>query len=93
MKPFKLNSEGQHDLTTADLDEFDLATYDHEHAAAVYGANARSMSNELRKAWVRIEELEAALRVALGLYTNPDAETATGYEQYRMACAILERKP
>lgn len=38
----------------------------------------------------RVEELEAALRVALGLYTNPDAESETGYAQYRMCCDILD---
>lgn len=38
----------------------------------------------------RVEALEAALSVALGLYTNPDAESEVGYAQYRMACAVLE---
>lgn len=38
----------------------------------------------------RVEALEAALSVALGLYTNTEAESETGYAQYRMACDILE---
>jgi hypothetical protein len=62
MRPFKLNSDGQHEYTTGELDAFDLATYDIEHDAAHYGANARSLSYEVRRLSVRVMALEAALR-------------------------------
>ena len=71
MKSFKLNNKGRHEYATRELDAFDLATYDHEHVAAVLGANARSLSDRVRR-------LEAALRrIATGDYpTDPHGHVA-----------------
>lgn len=60
VKPFKL-TDGQHELTGRELDEFTASTYSHEHDAAVYGANARSLASEVLRLRARVEALEAAL--------------------------------